>query len=194
MPSEIEQLIESDAIRTAPDYSGQVLTEEEIEQGAHREFVGGYRQWDLHGQRQLEFLVAQGLRPDHLLLDVGCGSFRAGRHFVDFLEPEHYYGVDANHSVVLAGYDRELSDEQRRRLPTSHLRINDRFNVDFGVGFDYAIANSVFSHVSLNHIRLALYRLSAVMAPGGKIWPAMRKPGRQRSRSNSPSCAVSLPP
>jgi SAM-dependent methyltransferase len=165
---EIEHRIELDAVSTHPDYSGREFSDEEIAAGGHREFVGGA--WGTHGQRQLDFLKSQGMLPEHRLLDIGCGSFRAGRHFIDFLDAGNYYGIDANHSLMQTGYDLELSDEQRTKTPITHLRANDRFDGDFGVEYEFAIANSVFSHVSLNHIRLALYRLDKVMAPGGSFY------------------------
>lgn len=151
-----------------PDYSGREFAPDEIEAGAHRAFIGGV--WDTHGERQLEYLRAQGLQPHHRLLDIGCGPFRAGRHFIDYLDPGNYYAVDANHSLIQAGYDVELSDEQRARLPVTNLRANDRFDVDFGVPFDFAIAQSVFTHVSLNHIRLCLHRLAPAMREGGEFY------------------------
>ena len=46
---------------------GVELTDEEIRAGRHREFVGGL--WSELGKLQLDFLRAQGLRPDHRLLD-----------------------------------------------------------------------------------------------------------------------------
>lgn len=110
------------------------------------------------------------LRPEHKLLDIGCGCFRAGRYFIENLEPGNYYGVDANLSLMQAGYDVEPTDEQRRRLPVENLRANDRFGVDFGTQVDFAIAQSVFTHVSLNHIRLCLYRASKVVRPGGSFY------------------------
>ena len=54
--------------------------------------------------------------------------------------------------------------------PRDHLRATDRFDCDFGVKFDYAIAQSVFTHVSLNHIRLCLYRVARQMQPEGRIF------------------------
>jgi SAM-dependent methyltransferase len=163
----IEQRFEGPR-RAEPDYLGRVLTEKEIAAGAHRAWIGGH--WADHGVRQLNFLTTHGLRPEYKFLDVGCGSFRAGRHLVDYLLPGNYYGIDANLSVMQAGYDNELTEAQRDRLPTSNLRATDRFDVDFGVQFDMAIAQSVFTHISLNHIRLALYRVAKVMRPGGRFF------------------------
>lgn len=164
--TEIARLVETKAF--TPNYSGQTFTEEEIRAGAHRRFVGG--NYDSHGATQLRFLTEHGLRPEHCFLDVGCGSLRAGRHLVDYLQPGHYYGIDANVDLIQAGYDIEMSEEQRNRLPAGNLRANDRFNGDFGIQFDMAIAQSVFSHVSLNHVRLCLFRMATVIKPGGKFY------------------------
>jgi SAM-dependent methyltransferase len=173
----IEERIEG--TQATPDYSGRVLTDEEIAKGQHREWVGG--KWNTgHGRAQLDFLIAHGLLPRHTLLDVGCGSFRAGVHFVDYVDEGNYYGIDANLSVLQAGYDHELSEPQRLRLPERNLRANDRFDADFGVQFDYAIAQSVFSHVSLNHVRLCLYRLARVMRPGGLFYATFFEQGATR--------------
>ncbi len=171
--SAIEHRIEHriEAAGEQPDYSGREFTSEEIDAGAHRTFIGG--SWDTHGKHQLDYLTARGLLPHHKVVDIGCGPFRAGRHFIDYLEPGHYFGVDANHSLISTGYDLELSDEQRLRQPVANLRANDRFDVDFGVRFDYAVAQSVFTHVSLNHIRLCLFRLSKVMRPGGSFYATL---------------------
>jgi len=149
------------------DYA-RPLSNEEIAKGHHRRWVGG--KWDVMGGLQRDFLVAQGLKPDHRLLDVGCGALRAGIHFVQYLEPGHYYGIDINETVLDAGYERELPARLRNRLPRDHLRATDRFACDFGVTFDYAIAQSVFTHVSLNYVRLCLYRVAQQLGPDGRFF------------------------
>ena len=164
---QIEKVFEADGIKD-PNYAGKELSEAEIASGTHRRWVGGH--WDEQGQRQLEFLKSVGLLPQHRFIDIGCGSFRAGRHLIDYLDAGNYYGIDANHSVMRAGYDRELSDEQRRKLPVENLRATDRFGVDFGTLFDFAIGQSVFTDVNLNMIRLCVYRTSKVMTPGGRLY------------------------
>ena len=146
------------------DEGGQVMSSVD----RARKFVGGH--WEALGQLQEDFLVQQGLKPEHRFLDVGCGSLRAGVRMVDYLEPGHYYGFDINPEVIRIGYDEELTDEQRERLPVTNLHATDRFDADFGVKFDMAIAQSVFTHVSLNDIRLCLHRVAKVMAPGGRFF------------------------
>lgn len=161
----IEERVE--AIAPA-DYGQPEMDEKKIARLKHRNFVGG--RWEEMGAKQLDFLREQGLRPEDRLLDVGCGSLRAGRYLGDYLEPGHYYGIDVNHSLLVAGYEHELDDRQRARLPQENLRATDRFDADFGVRFDVALAQSVFSHLSLNHLRLCLHRVGQVVRPGGRFF------------------------
>lgn len=150
------------------DYK-QPFTKEELKAGAHRIRVGG--KWEQMGKLQNRFMKAQGMQPHHYLLDVGCGSLRGGRRFVRYLEPGHYYGIDINETLLRAGYNRELGPKMREKLPRKNLAAVDRFECDmFGVKFDYAIAQSVFTHVSLNHVRLALHQVAKAMKPGGAFY------------------------
>src|SRR5881275_1842689 len=80
----------------------------------HRAAVGGH--WDDVGRLQFETLVALGLRPEHRLLDMPCGSFRAGRFFADYLEPGNYIGVDADAELIDAGR-KQLGRPFVRRRP-----------------------------------------------------------------------------
>lgn len=147
---------------------GPSLTAKQVEHGFHRTRAGG--RWEEMGTFQLDYLKQQGLAPESFLLDVGCGPLRAGRHFARYLEPAHYFGIDVNESLVRAGWERELDEETRRRLPEENLRITDRFECDFGATFDFALAQSVFTHLPLNHIRLCLFQVAKVMAPGGRFF------------------------
>ena len=139
------------------------LTVEEIRLGLHRDFVGGL--WDELGRLQLEFLKRQGLQPTHSLLDVGCGALRGGVQFIDYLNPGLYYGVDINPSLIEAGrYELERVGLMEKRPA---LLADDSFAVGrFGQRFDCAIAQSVFTHVPMNHIVQCLVKVRDVLRPG----------------------------
>jgi cyclopropane fatty-acyl-phospholipid synthase-like methyltransferase len=154
------------------DY-GSELTREEQERGRHREFVGGL--WEEIGRLQFDFMVAHGLKKDMMLLDIGCGSFRGGVHFVRYLEGGRYFGMDANGSLMVAGYEQEiLPAGLAERLPVRNLLVSEEFECGrLNVVFDAALAVSVFTHLPLNHIHLCLIRLSRCMAPGGSLFASI---------------------
>lgn len=78
-----------------------------VAEGRHREMIGGM--WEELGRLQHDFLIAQGLRPHHRLIDIGCGSLRAGVPLARYLEPAHYYGIDISPELLRAGLEREIA-------------------------------------------------------------------------------------
>lgn len=138
-----------------------------VKAGEHRHLIGGL--WDEMGERQLDYLIARGMRPHHRLLDIGCGALRLGVRAIAWLEPGRYFGTDLSQALIDAGYEAELDDRLRARAPRSHFAVN----ADFDFGFlpepvDFAIAQSVFTHLPLNHLRRCLGRLKGGMAPGAQ--------------------------
>lgn len=146
---------------------GRQLGPAEIEAGEHRTFVGGL--WDEMGALQFEFLKAQGLQPGHRLVDVGCGALRGGVHFIRYLAPGLYHGIDINASLLEAG-TREIAQLQLDgKAP--HLLVNERFELfRFGTRFDCAIATSVFTHLPLNHILRCMVEVRKVLNPGARFF------------------------
>lgn len=138
----------------------------EVSEGRHRAAIGGL--WDEMGQLQLDFLKSQGLAPQQVVLDIGCGALRFGHLAVEYLQAGNYYGQDLSEELLNAGYERELNDALRAKLPRANLAANAEF--DFShvkVAVDVAIAQSVFTHLPFNHIRHCLQRLALKMSKGG---------------------------
>lgn len=163
---------------------GRELTGEEIAAGLHREFVGGM--WDEVGRLQFDFLRAQGLVPQHRLLDVGCGALRGGIHFVRHLEPGHYCGLDVNASLLEAG-KRELAAAGLGQRG-ARLLADDAFRASrFGSSFDMAIAVSLFTHLPMNPIVRCLVEVARTLALDARFYasyfeapaPACLEPLRQ---------------
>lgn len=140
-----------------------------VSRGEHREAIGGL--WEEMGRLQLDFLRAEGLSASHRLLDVGCGALRFGVKAVDYLDAGHYYGIDISESLIAVGYERELNDAQRARLPRHNLHATDDFDLSFlDADIDVALAQSVFTHLPLNHIRRCLHSVAGRLAPGGRLY------------------------
>lgn len=151
-------------------YYDQALIDDGVNSGRHRDVVGGM--WDEIGHLQFEFLRDHGLRPEHKLLDLGCGCLRGGVHFVRYLEPGYYYGIDANQSLLDAGYDIELANSGLAdRLPRENLQSNRSFDATmFRCQFDAVVSISLFTHLPANYLRTCLEQLAPVVAPGGRFF------------------------
>jgi SAM-dependent methyltransferase len=135
----------------------------------HQAYVGKPEEWDLVAARQVALLWAAGLRDTHRLVDVGCGSLRAGRLLIPYLNPGRYFGVEPNRWLVEEGIERELgSDLVAMKQPT--FRFVDDFSLGaFGVEFDFAMAHSVFSHTYPDLALLGFRGIGETLAPEGKL-------------------------
>jgi SAM-dependent methyltransferase len=138
------------------------------ERAAVRAVVGGGL-WDEMGQAQIDFLLGRGLQPTDVMLDVGCGGLRGGLHFVRYLDPGNYVGVDKSQRMLdfgLAELDQAgLAD----RRPTLVCDSDFAFGA-LGREFDVAFAQSVFSHLPLNDIHRCLVGIAEVVRSGGVFY------------------------
>jgi SAM-dependent methyltransferase len=139
----------------------------------HRQTIGNMPQWDYLGRLQLDYLVERGLEPHHHLLDVGCGPLRAGIHFIEYLEPGHYAGTDKRGDVLETARIVELP--QRGLEAKEPLLVADeRFEFGkLGRTFDFAMAQSVFTHLPLNSIMRCLVEMGRALNPGGKFYASI---------------------
>jgi SAM-dependent methyltransferase len=144
---------------------------EKIANGQHRRLVGGL--WDKIGQLQLEFLKQAGLRPDHRVLDIGCGCLRAGVKLVAYLEPNHYFGIDAEKKLLEIGYRQELAKVglkdrlDRGNLYCSRLCQHQRLAENT---IEYGICVSVITHLPLSFLMTCLQNTEKYFKRGGKLY------------------------
>jgi SAM-dependent methyltransferase len=130
----------------------------------YKEAVGGL--WEEIGKLQFDYLVTHGLEPHHYFLDVGCGSMRGGRHFVRYLEPKHYYGIDADENLLEAGKDVLRIENLLDKHPVL-ARMHDFDFASLGQKFDYALAQSVFTHLPLNNIIRCIMNIDRALVQEG---------------------------
>ena len=126
-----------------------------------------HESWLQVGQLQFDYATSHGLKPDMRLLEIGCGNLRAGRLFIDYLDPGNYYGVDISPDILIAAQDTLAACDLRAKLP--HLTLVKDLKLTFlpDQAFDFVHAHSVFSHSPLEVIDECLAHVGRVMAPGG---------------------------
>jgi SAM-dependent methyltransferase len=116
---------------------------------------------------QFSLLFALGLREKHRLLDIGCGSLRAGRLFIPYLAPGNYYGIEPNEELVEAGIADELGRDACA-LKQPHFLFRDDFAFrEFNARFDFLVAQSILSHTHEDLARLLLGNAREVIADRG---------------------------
>jgi SAM-dependent methyltransferase len=113
-----------------------------------------HESWLKLGQMQFDYLLRHGLEPGDRMLEIGCGNLRAGRLFIDYLDPGNYYGVDISPDILLAA-----------QLPHLALVSDLKFSFLPDAQFTVIHAHSVFSHSPLEVIEECLAHVGRIMTP-----------------------------
>jgi len=133
----------------------------------HRADVGPEARFDILGAAQFALLYHLGLREYHKVLDVGCGSLRAGRLLIAYLDAGHYVGLEPREEVVQDGIDYETS---RGLVDLKQARFVHNENFDLsaaGEAFDVVLLHSIFSHAARWQIASCLASAKQVLTESG---------------------------
>lgn len=122
--------------------------------------IGDPVAWDRHGDLQAKFLQEMGLRPEHSLLEIGCGTGRLARKIVPYLDPNGYFGVDISALAVQAACEMLQSEglsgfDLSTGWPTGH--------------FDYLWSFSVTIHLPQDELVVMMQRAASRMSRNSKF-------------------------
>lgn len=128
---------------------------------------GSRERWLALGAMQFDYLLGHGLRPEHRMLEIGCGNLRAGWRFIRHLQPGHYHGIDISPDILTAAQETMVRMDLQPRLPNLALVRDLTLRFLPEAHFDVVHAHSVFSHSPLHVIEECLANVGRVLAPRG---------------------------
>lgn len=108
--------------------------------------VGRPELWRQKREFQVAFLRAHGLRPGHVLVDVGCGTLRGGIPIIEYLDDGGYVGVDVRAEAIEEAR-RELRESGLERKQPELIAASSLADVELGRPADYVWAFSVLMHL-----------------------------------------------
>jgi SAM-dependent methyltransferase len=111
-----------------------------------RGYVGPPEYFDLITAMSFGLLTALGLREHHRLLDIGCGSLRVGRVLIPYLGRGNYVGIEPNPRALAAGVRLHLGESALELKAPTLIASDDPEAVPGAPPFDFAFAQSIFSH------------------------------------------------
>ena len=136
----------------------------------YRAYVGPPEDYDLVAAMTFNLLTTLGLRQQHSLLDIGCGSLRIGRLLIPYLNRGKYFGVEPNEWLVVEGISRELGETLVQiKRPTFFFSDSPDTISQAKISFDFALAQSIFSHCGLDLIKGWLSAISRSLAQDGVL-------------------------
>src|SRR5205085_2067003 len=136
----------------------------------YRAYVGPPEDYDLIAAMAFNLLTTLGLRQHHSLLDVGCGSLRIGRLLIPYLNRGKYFGVEPNKWLVEEGIRRELGQSLVEIKRPTFLFTSSPENIgELETAFNFAVAQSIFSHCGLDLIQAWLSVISGSLARDGAL-------------------------
>jgi len=141
----------------------------------------GSGRMDFHGSgaELREFLIQQGLRPDHRVLDVGCGLGRLAIALTPYLSDKGGFdGFDIMPRVIrwcrkitaaYPNYRFQLVDVQSDRYHRAGETRAASFRFPYeDARFDFVVLTSVFTHLMPADMENYLAETARVLKPGGK--------------------------
>lgn len=140
-------------------------------------FSGGPKKaFEKVGRHTFVTLLQQGLRPDSMVLDYGCGAMRLGYWIMRFLDPGCYHGIEPNQQHLEAGKKVVIgSGLLEEKTPTFSADANFNLAV-FDKKFDFIVARSIFTHFTPAAIEKVLMSLPGALTKSGvfiaSYWPS----------------------
>jgi len=151
--------------------------------------VGPLGFWNQLQHYQLRVVTGLGLRPEHSMLDIGCGPLQGGIAFIRYLNPGRYVGVDHNSVAIEVGHQ-EVSrlrlGEKAPRLIVSKVFGDDHLG---SASFHFIWMSQIFYYFDESKVHGLFTMVERRLHPNGVMAADILGPASDRSFLRHP-----LPP
>lgn len=152
----------------------------------YRAYVGPPAQYDFMGATQFRLLTALGLTEEHKLLDIGCGSLRAGRFLIQYLLPGGYVGIEPNSWLWEQAMEVEIGKDIFEIKKPRLLADPDFTLEDVGGLMDFVVAQSIYSHCGIDAFARSVGCTSRILQDNGQFLFTAIRPGSGQASSMPP--------
>ncbi|MEI6816553.1 MAG: class I SAM-dependent methyltransferase [Bacteroidota bacterium] len=128
--------------------------------------VGQPELWKIKRDFQIDYLKSVGLKPEHYLVDIGCGTLRGGIPLIEYLQEGHYYGIEFRDFVLEEGRKELKENNLENKVPVL-LVSKDLATLSMDAQFDYMWAFSVMIHMKDEIADKCLMMVSKHLKPNG---------------------------
>jgi len=152
-----------------------------------RALVGPPQIWADKRRFQFEFLTSHGLRPEHRLLDIGCGALRGGIPLIGYLDAGNYAGIEARADVLEEGR-KELARARLEPKRPLLIHASDPAQIQLAAAFDFVWAHSVLYHMPDDVLDAYLGLVSSCLRDGGQFYANVklrRRDNRRQARAQT---------
>ncbi len=147
------------------------------------EMVGPLGYWDELQSYQLNTLKSFGLKPEHKLLDIGCGPLQGGIAFIKYLNDNCYYGVDIDEKRLIAGLNQIKKFNLEEKQPKVLLSNTFGRAELKGLKFDFIWASQILYYFDEDKMKEVMSWLSIALKEDGKFLADIIGPEHYEFRS-----------
>lgn len=123
---------------------------------------------EMNRKYQIDFLKRSGLLPEHVLIDLGCGTLRGGIPIIEFLKPRNYYGVDVRKSVLREARAELAESKLEYKEPIITLMKDSRDDIEKKADIIWAF--HVLIHMDQERLRKAFRFVAENLKQNGRFF------------------------
>lgn len=121
------------------------------------------------GAELFELCLKLGLTERDIVVDYGCGSLRIGQHFIKFLQPKCYWGLDVTDSFYRIGLSMLPEEVLREKQPQCQVISEQNLLAAGLAGPSFIVCNAVLKHVPQSEFSLFMDRLLSLAGSGTRL-------------------------